>query len=91
MARPKKERKVKFKAQYKCFKPCDKDVNETLKIELKSEEIEALRLKHLEGLNQTEAGQKMKISQSTFQRIIKSAYEKVSNAIVNGNSLVIED
>ena len=58
-------------------------------VELTAEEGEALRLKNIEGLEQTECAEKMKTSQTTFQRILSSAYRKVSDAIVNGKAIKI--
>jgi len=53
------------------------------------EELEALRLKDLEGLNQEEAAKKMGISQPTFNRILSSARKKVTDALVSGKSIRI--
>ena len=58
-------------------------------IELTLEEAEALRLKNIERLDQTACAQKMSTSQSTFQRILTSAYNKVSDAIINGKAIKI--
>jgi predicted DNA-binding protein (UPF0251 family) len=60
------------------------------KVELLKEELEALRLKNIENLNQCECAKKMQTSQSTFQRILSSAYKKVSSALVNGDAIKIE-
>jgi uncharacterized protein len=59
------------------------------KVELTLEELEAIRLKNIEGLEQTEASRKMKTSQSTFQRILASAYFKISDALINGKAIKI--
>jgi len=59
-------------------------------IELSNEEIEALRLKNLKKLDQNQCAEQMKTSQSTFQRILNSAYIKVSDALVKGKALTIE-
>jgi len=59
-------------------------------IELTTEEIEALRLKNIEGLDQIQAAKKMNTSQSTLQRILHSAYKKVSNALINGKAIKIK-
>ena len=40
---------------------------------------------------QDEIGEKMNISQSTFQRILNIAYKKVSMALVNGAVIKISD
>lgn len=58
-------------------------------INLSLEEVEALRLKNLEDMEQTECAENMKTSQSTFQRILKSAHKKISDAIINGKAIEI--
>ncbi len=58
-------------------------------IELTLEETEALRLKNIVGLDQNECAKEMKTSQSTFQRILASAYNKISDAVVNGKAIEI--
>lgn len=58
---------------------------------LAPEEAEALRLKHVEKLEQTEAAKCMGISQSTFQRILSAAHHKVSDALISGKSIEILD
>lgn len=59
-------------------------------VELTAEEVEALRLKNIEGLDQHECAEKMQTSQSTFQRILVSAYKKISHALVDGKALKIQ-
>ncbi len=58
-------------------------------VELTIEEMEALRLKNIKDLDQTECAKKMKTSQSTFQRILTSAYKKISLALVEGRAIKI--
>lgn len=58
-------------------------------VELTFEEAEALRLKNVEGLTQVGAAKKMDTSQSTFQRILSSAYKKMSEALVEGKAIKI--
>ncbi len=60
-------------------------------VTLTKEEMEAVKLKDFDGLEQTKAAEKMKTSQSTFQRILSSAREKISEAIVKGKALSIEE
>jgi len=57
---------------------------------LEPDEIEALRLAHLQSLYQEDAALRMKISRTTFSRIIDSAHKKVSDAIVNGKALRLD-
>ncbi len=58
-------------------------------IELTAEEVEALRLRNTEDLEQEEAAKKMNTSQSTFQRILSSAYKKITEAIIDGKAIKI--
>jgi len=58
---------------------------------LTKEEMEAVKLKDFDGLEQTEAAEKMDTSQSTFQRILASARVKIAEAIVKGKALRIEE
>lgn len=58
-------------------------------IELTAEEAEALRLKNIKGLEQMKAAKIMNTSQSTFQRILASAYKKITIAIIEGRAIKI--
>ena len=57
---------------------------------LTREEMEAIKLKDFDGLEQIEAAKKMNTSQSTFQRILTSARIKIADAIVKGKALKID-
>lgn len=59
-------------------------------VRLSVDELEALRLKDLEGLEQEEAAQEMGISRQTFQRVLEEAHRKVAEALVQGKALRIE-
>ena len=56
-------------------------------VELTAEEVEALRLKNIKDLDQKECAKKMRTSQSTFQRILASAYQKITDAFINGKAI----
>jgi len=58
-------------------------------IELTTEEVEALRFRNIKGLEQEEAAKKMNTSQSTFQRILCSAYKKITEALIKGKAIKI--
>jgi len=58
---------------------------------LTKEEVESIKLKDFDNLEQTAAAQKMNTSQSTFQRILSSARKKVAEAIIEGKALKIEE
>jgi predicted DNA-binding protein (UPF0251 family) len=60
------------------------------RVSLAVEELEAVRLKDLEGLDQVKAAATMNVSQPTFHRILESAHGKVADALVNGKAIRIE-
>jgi predicted DNA-binding protein (UPF0251 family) len=61
-----------------------------INVNLTVDELEAIRLKDLEGLEQTVAAESMHISQPTFHRLIESARKKVADSLVNGKAIRIE-
>jgi uncharacterized protein len=87
--RPRGQRNIKFDPNVKYFKPRGIPLSELKEILLNKEEVEALRLKNIEGLDQVACAKKMKTSQSTFQRILSSAYKKLSQAIIQGTAIKI--
>ena len=89
LGRPRLQRHVKFRPCSHFFKPQGIPMRELEMIELTHEEIEALRLKNVEDLDQIECAKQMKTSQSTFQRILVSAYKKISTALVKGQAIKI--
>lgn len=90
MPRPKRKRRLCGKPCATFYKPQGVPLKSLETIEISLEEYEALRLKHVERLDQTECAQQMKTSQSTFQRILSSALKKTSSAIVEGKAIRIE-
>jgi predicted DNA-binding protein (UPF0251 family) len=91
MPRPRLCRCVKFNPSAKYFKPQGIPLRDLEEVELTLEELEALRLKNIEDLDQVEAASKMKTSQSTFQRILTSAYKKMTEALVEGKAIKINE
>jgi predicted DNA-binding protein (UPF0251 family) len=57
---------------------------------LKVEELEAIRLVDLEGLNQEKAAEKMGVSRKTFWRDLKSARKSIAEALVHGKAIEIQ-
>ncbi len=90
MVRPRLCRNIKFDPQVNYFKPQGIPVRCLEVVGMSLEEMEALRLKNLEGLEQTEAAKKMNTSQSTFARILSSANQKTADALINGKAIRIE-
>ena len=90
MARPTKWRKIENVPTIAYFVPSDKEIAEIPENILKLEELEAIRLKDMEGLEQSECADKMEVSRPTFQRILLSAREKIADSLVNGKTIHIE-
>lgn len=89
MARPRLCRRIRFNPNITYFKPQGVPMRHLEVIELTTEEVEALRLKNVEGLDQNECAKKMKTSQSTFQRILSSANRKTAQALIGGKAIKI--
>ena len=54
------------------------------------EELEALRLKELDGMDQVTCAIEMGISRATFQRILQSARKKMVTSLVYGQTIIIK-
>jgi predicted DNA-binding protein (UPF0251 family) len=89
MPRPRLNRCVNFTPGATYFKPQGIPLRDLDVVELSLEEAEALRLKNVEGLSQTDSAKEMHTSQSTLQRILTSAYIKISDAMINGKAIKI--
>lgn len=87
--RPRLRRKVSFNPKVDYFKPQGVPMSELELVELSKEEVEALRLKNIKGFDQRECALKMDTSPATFQRILSSAHNKVSLALIEGRAIKI--
>lgn len=87
--RPRKNKLINFEPESTYFKPRGIPLSKLKEVELNLEELEALRLVNLEKLNQIDAAIKMEVHQSTFQRTLTRAREKITDALVNGKSIKI--
>jgi len=90
MPRPFKCRRLGFKPGITYFKPAGIPMRFLQEIRLSLDEVEALRLKELEGLNQLQAATQMNVSRPTFQRILASARRKTADALLNGRAMRLE-
>lgn len=89
MPRPRLRRRIQFNPRVTYFKPQGMPMRFLGVVSLTSEEMEALRLKNVENLNQMQCAKHMNTSQSTLQRILTSAYQKISEALVEGKAIRI--
>ena len=90
LARPTKWRKVEFIPHIQYFAPSDIDAALLQENVLRIEELEAIRLKDLEGMEQEDCADKMEVSRQTFQRILSIAREKIADSLINGKAIRIE-
>ncbi len=58
-------------------------------VQLRPDELEAMRLVYLEGMTQGEAARQMGVSRGTLWRLLDSARRKVADALVNRKTIVI--
>ena len=91
MTRPRMCRRLRFRAKAHYFKPQGIPMSLLEEVSLSREELEAIKLKDFDGLEQVEAAEKMETSQSTFQRILTSARKKVAEAMIQGKALRLEE
>jgi len=89
MPRPRKCRRIRWQGKATYFKPRGIPMRHLDEVDLTMEEIEAIRLKDFLGIDQIEAAKKMRTSQSTFQRILSSARQKIAEGIIKGKALKI--
>lgn len=89
MPRPRLCRRISFDPRITYFKPQGVPMRQLEIIELTAEELEAYRLRHIKDLEQLEAAEKMRTSQSTYQRILYSSYKKIADALINGKAIKI--
>lgn len=89
MARPIKWRKIEYIPPIFHFIPAADAVDGPANV-LKLEELEAVRLKDLAGLEQEECAEKMAVSRPTFQRILGSAREKIADSLIYGKAIRVE-
>jgi predicted DNA-binding protein (UPF0251 family) len=89
MPRPRIPRYVRFNPNVYYFKPQGIPLRMLEEVVLRADELEALKLYEVDGLEQRKAAEKMKISQPTFARILDSAYKKIAEAIIKGKAIRI--
>lgn len=90
MPRPKVKRCLRFKPNVYYFKPRGVPLRQLAEMVLLAEEVEAIKLHEVDGLEQVAAARRMKISQPTFGRILNRAYQKVGQALILGKAIKIE-
>lgn len=91
MPRPRKFRKIHFCPRSRYYKPQGIPLRILEEVILTTEEMEALRLKYEQKLDQESAAKKMGISQPTFHRALDSAQNKIAKALLMGKAIKIDE
>ena len=89
-ARPFKPRCVAYIPGVTVFKPAGVPAKYLTQVTVHLDELEALRLVNIEGLDQEQAAQQMGVSRPTVGRMLKEARRKITQALVNGEALLLE-
>lgn len=90
MPRPPKCRIVECEPSVTFFKPRGIPIKKLEIVTLSVEELEALRLREIEGLEQEAAAERMGVSRQTFGRILSKARRTMATSVVLGLGLKIQ-
>jgi predicted DNA-binding protein (UPF0251 family) len=89
-ARPVLDKIINTLPLYVYYVPHGVSESKLEEISLTLEELEALNLKDMQGLDQVESAKKMGISRATFQRLLGSARKKIITALIEGKAIRFE-
>jgi predicted DNA-binding protein (UPF0251 family) len=81
---------VEFLPDVNYYKPAGIPLQDLEEITLSVEELETIRLKDLDGLDQEQCAIQMDIARTTFQRHLYAAHTMIAEALVQGKVLKIE-
>lgn len=90
MSRPRMRRHLCFEPSVHYFKPQGVPMRMLKEVVIFPDELEALKLHDIDGLEQIKAAESMGISQSTFARTLDKVYKKIADGIINGKAIKIE-
>ncbi len=88
--RPRHRRRLGIQFNDTYFKPRGIPLRELNEVNITDEELETLRLRYIEHIDQEQAAKMMGISQSQYQRDLTSVMEKISIALINGYAICIK-
>ena len=83
-------RRVGRQPAFTAFSPAETSNEAPEEAIISVDEFEAVRLKDLEGLDQSECAELMEISQPTFHRLVVTARRKIADALTHGKTIKIE-
>ncbi|MGI6423105.1 MAG: DUF134 domain-containing protein [Candidatus Dojkabacteria bacterium] len=87
--RPRLRRRLGIQFRDTYFKPRGIPIRELNEINITDEELETLRLRFIENIDQEQAARMMGISQSQYQRDLSSVMNKITQALINGYAISI--
>jgi predicted DNA-binding protein (UPF0251 family)/predicted Fe-Mo cluster-binding NifX family protein len=90
VARPAKWRCVECRPGTRVFGPAGVPVRELTSVVVAFDELEALRLLHLQSATQQEAAARLGVSRSTVSRMVGRAHRAMTEALVLGKAICIE-
>ena len=90
MSRPRKRRICRQLEGETIWKPRSIPMSELEIVELAVDELEAMRLCDLDGLDQVAAGERMGISRGTVQRLLRSGRSRILTALLTDAALHIQ-
>jgi predicted DNA-binding protein (UPF0251 family) len=88
--RPRKRRRCRRFVGDRVFKPRSIPMAELAHVRLGLDELEAMRLCDLDGLDQEAAGARMSVSRGTVQRLLQTGRASVLRALLTSSALIIE-
>ncbi len=88
--RPRFRRKIGYRFNDTYFKPRGIPLSDLSEVEITDEELETLRLRYIEKVDQEQASKMMGISQSQYQRDLTTVLEKITKAFIEGNAISIK-
>ncbi len=91
MVKHRVKRQLNFNPDVHYFKPRGVPLRRLQEIIVKADELEALKLRDVDGLEQQQAANKMGISQPTFSRTLNRAHQKISAALIRGQAIRLEE
>lgn len=89
MARPRKRRCCRRFNADRVYKPQGIPFTRIDTTVLSLDQFEAVLLCDSEGLDQTEAGERMGVSRGTIQRLLYSARKQIAEAINDNNAIIV--
>jgi predicted DNA-binding protein (UPF0251 family)/predicted Fe-Mo cluster-binding NifX family protein len=90
LVRPAKWRCLECLPGSKLFGPVGVRASSLEKLRISFDELEALRLLHLEGITQAEAGSRIGVSGSTVSRMADRAHRVLTEALVSDKAVCVE-